>query len=124
MPGLQGTCVPGLIEPELVSSRQLQAGGDAPTLVRDGRRYFDAFGLQRFDGGVNVVAHQVEFVPAGFLDWVNREFGGRQGEYEPAASRIYGWEFEDVAKQIPDAFRLTAVQENVNSVDHLLGYLR
>ena len=91
-----------------------------PALVMP-RGEIHAFALQLRDSGLQVVAHEVERMPAILrigTGGMNAKLGGRQREDEPTMSGIHGRKSEDVAKEGTIRFRVPAIDDSVHSVDH------
>jgi hypothetical protein len=49
--------------------------------------------------GFQVVAHEIEVLGANLVGWVYCGFPGRQGEDQPAMTRINGFKTEDIAEK-------------------------
>jgi hypothetical protein len=81
--------VPGLIDGEFGAVWQADRGEQPPALIRDVPCRFDSIAPQLSEGGMDVVAHQVELVAALAVGRVNRKLGRGQGENEPAAACVY-----------------------------------
>jgi hypothetical protein len=49
---------------------------------------------------------------------MHREFRGRQGEYQPATTRIHRVKLEDVGKERSIRIRIFAVEQDMGAVNH------
>src|SRR5712692_9138989 len=49
--------------------------------------------------GLQIVTHEIEFVPAGLFGEMNRHFCGRQCEDQPFMAGVHGWKSEDVPEE-------------------------
>src|SRR6185437_14295770 len=92
---VNGKRMPGLVEAELATARQNQAGQPAPARLGD-RRALDSLCRQLIHGGIQVVADQVQLMAGRTVDRMYRQFGGRQLEDEPASAGIDVWVAEHV----------------------------
>jgi len=81
--------VPGLVDRELAAVRQADRGEQAPAHIGDLLRDFGSLTLQLGEGGVDVVAHQVELVAALPVGRVDGKLGGGQGEDGPSPARVH-----------------------------------
>jgi hypothetical protein len=107
-----------LIEADLTSAGKLHLRNGAPTC------FLNRGALNPFCGeggyfGLQVVAHEIEFVGIAMLiGRVECGFGRRQCEDEPAMARIDGLEPEDVAKECAVRIGVFAVENYVSARDH------
>src|SRR6266498_6137670 len=85
-----------LVQAELATAWELDGREQSPALVADRAGELDAIALQLFNGGVDVSAHQVQLEPRVPVGRVSGQFGWRQGEDRPAASRVARGEPEHV----------------------------
>src|SRR5712691_459631 len=69
--------------------------------------------------GFQIVAHKIEFVDAIFIGRVEGGFCRRQGEDQPAMTRIHGSEPEDVAEKCAVRLGVFAVDNYVSTRNHL-----
>jgi hypothetical protein len=69
--------------------------------------------------GVQVVAHEIEFVDIILIGWVECRFRGRQAKDQPAMTRIHGLESEDVAKKSAVGLGVLAVDNHMSAGNHL-----
>jgi hypothetical protein len=79
-----------LIDPEPASSWQAKESQTAPPLVMKRPLDGDATAFEVADCAINVFAHEIDLL-AGIsgLGWMDSQLAGREGEDEPAASRVY-----------------------------------
>ena len=71
--------------------------------------------------GLQIVAHEIEFVDAILIGRVKCSFCWRQGEEQPAMTSIHGFESEDIAKKCSIRFGILAVDNYVRAGNHLLS---
>jgi len=67
-----------------------------------------------------ILAHQIEFVGAILIRRVECCFCWRQGEEQPAMTRIHGFESEDVSKKCAVRLGVLTVDNYVSARNHLL----
>ena len=91
-----------MVEAELAAAGQVDVGEGAPAEFQ-GLVAGDLACLELLQGGVQVVAGEVQFVRAVLLGGVDGHFGGGQGEDEPAVAGVDVGEVEDVAEAITRA---------------------
>jgi hypothetical protein len=53
-----------------------------------------------------------------FRGGMDSEFGGRQGEDQPAVSGVDGWKLEDVTEQDTNGVSIFRVHESMDAIDH------
>jgi hypothetical protein len=68
--------------------------------------------------GFQVVAHEIEVLGA-LIGWVYCDFSGRQGEDQPAMTRISGFETEGIAKKVAVRLGVLTVENYVSAKNHL-----
>jgi hypothetical protein len=101
----------------------LDGSSDSPSLCRN-RGAFYIFGLERFDGGLQIVAHQVEpslesFVLARVaVGGMKGDLRGWQREYQPSAASIHGTKLQDVVKERSIRVRILAVEQDMGAENH------
>jgi hypothetical protein len=117
------TSVPRLVQSQLAAIGKLERGYQAPARVSDRPRELDPLGLELFDGGVHVVAHEVGLVMRIPVGRVNGQFGGRQGEDEPPATRVDRRESQNVANERADALGIVREDARVGADDHCCASL-
>jgi hypothetical protein len=91
--------------------------------VADRAAELDSLALELRDGRVDVVAHQIELVPIRLVSGVSGEFRRRQGEDQPAAPRVDGWEPKRVSKQGTDRLRILREYDHVGAGNHGCSFL-
>src|SRR5439155_10658275 len=69
--------------------------------------------------GFQIVAHEIKFVGATFIRQVDCGFCRRQGEDQPAMTRIHGSETEDIAEKCAVRLGVLTVNNYVSAGDHL-----
>jgi hypothetical protein len=97
---------------------QADRGHEAPALIGDVLRDLDSLGAQFGERGVDVVAHQVELVPAFPVGGMNRQLGGRQGEDEPASARVDRRKSEHVREEVAHLLGFGREHDRMHPVDH------
>ena len=116
--GVKWRTVPGLIDGQLSAIGEADRGKQPPALVRDVARHFDPFVAQFRERGVDVVAHEVELMPAVSVGRVHGQFGGRQREDEPAAARVGRRQAKHVREERSHLLGLWREHDRMNTVDH------
>ena len=74
--------------------------------------------------GFHIVTNQVELAMTSLLCRVDSQFGGRQGEDQPAVAGVDGGKFEDVAEKCADFFGVVGVENRVSTGDHSWASVR
>jgi len=69
--------------------------------------------------GFQIVAHEIEFVDAILIGRVESGFCRRQGEDQPAMTRIHGFEPEDVTEKCAVRLGVFTVHNYVSARNHL-----
>jgi hypothetical protein len=69
--------------------------------------------FESLDCGLEVVAHQIEFVRAILLRRVDGQLGRRESENEPAFTRVHVRELQDVAEELAVRLGVTAIEDDV-----------
>src|SRR5260370_25245857 len=107
-----------LIEADLASTGKPHLRNGTPSFFLN----FRALNILLREGshfGFQIVAHKIEFVDAIFIGWVERGFCRRQGEDQPAMTRIHGSESEDVAEKCAVRLGVFDVDNYVSARNHL-----
>jgi hypothetical protein len=115
---VERTRVSWFIQRHLCVAGELERRRASPALVRDLLGELDASGPQIFDGGVNVVAHEVQLVMRMLVGRMGCELGGRERENQPARSSIDRIETEGVAKERARLVGIVREDDRVNAGDH------
>lgn len=110
--------MPRLVQRELATAGKLDGSHQAETLVADGPAELDTLLLELFDGGVDVVTHQVELMVITAIRRVSGQFGGGQREDEPAVSGIDRRELEHISEEGANSFGVLGEDDRVRSSDH------
>jgi hypothetical protein len=63
------------------------------------RRTWDAFSDEHGDLGIQIVAHEIELVPADVFDGVDSSFRRWQDEDQPSMAGINGGKAEDIPEK-------------------------
>ena len=110
----------GLIEADLAAARQRDLGDRSPAWVLHlCARHGHAFGFQRRHFGFEIVAHQIKLVAGAILGGMDRGFGRRQREDQPAMPCIHRFEIENVAEERPVGLRILAEDYDMRSKNHV-----
>ena len=110
-----------LVNSELGPAWNFYCGNKSPLNIFNRARDFNSFALQFLHRGRNVVAHQLKLVVLRALGGVYSQLSWRQCENEPSASRVDGWEAENIAKECANFFRIFCIDKRMNAIDH--GFL-
>jgi hypothetical protein len=114
-----------LVETDLTAARKLDPGNRTPALgLNVGARH--AFFLERGDLSLEIVTHEIQFMPIildELLVGMKRGFRGRQGKNEPSVACIYRFESENISEEGAIRLRVFAAHDYVGTEDHEL-YLR
>ena len=113
--------VSGLVKAEFAAAGQLDRCQQSEALVADRTAELDSLALEFVDGRVGVVAHEVELVMAGLVGWVGGQFGGWEGENEPALPRVDRRELEHVSEEGANAVGVVGENDRVDPGDHAFG---
>lgn len=106
-----------LVEPKGSATGKRDLCDGAPALLFN-LRAKDAFGGERGDLSLEIVAHEIKLVRAIVLRGMNRGLGRRQGEEKPAVPGVHGWKAENVAKKGAIRFSVLTEKNNVSARDH------
>ena len=85
-----------LIKTDLAPARKPHLRNGTPACLLYFRA-LNAFLRKRGHLGFQIVAHKIEFVSS-LLGGVERDFGGRESEYQPAMTCVDGFESQDFAE--------------------------
>src|SRR6202167_2636435 len=107
-----------LIQADIAASGKPYLRDGTPSRFLDFRA-FDAFLAEESHFGFQIVAHEIELVGATRIGRVDCGFGRRQGEDQPAVTRIYGFEAEDVAEERSVRLGVFAIDNYVSTRNHL-----
>ena len=114
--------VPGLIDGELPAVRQPDRRQQTPALVGDVAGHLDTFRPQFGQRGVDVIAHQVELMVTGHIrPWVHGQFGRRQREDKPAATRVHRRQVQHVGEERPHPLSVRREDDRMYPGDHVLS---
>ena len=109
----------GLVQPELAAAGQPDRAHETEPLVRDRTRDIGSTRAQLGDRRVDVVAHEVELVPAVFVRGMGRQLGRRQAEDQPATAGVHGRELEHVSEEPAIRIRVSREEHCMRAGDHL-----
>jgi len=90
----------------------------APPLFGDAAGELDALALQLLDGGVHVIAHQVQLMIWTLVSRVCSQFGRWESEDQPPLAGIDAWKPEHVAKEITSSSGIPAEDDRVDTRHH------
>jgi hypothetical protein len=107
-----------LIKADLASTGKLHLRNGTPSCFLSFRALNALLGEGRHFG-FQVVAHEIEVLGANLIGWVYCGFSGRQGEDQPAMTRIDGFETEDIAEKCAVRLGVLTVDDYVSARDHL-----
>src|SRR3954447_5563574 len=110
--------MPWFVQAQLAPAWKPQRRHQAEALVRDGPREVGSFAPQVLDRRAHVIAHEIELVTSIPVGGMRGQLGGRQGEDQPAAASVHGWEAEDVSEEGPIRRRIEREHDRVNAGDH------
>jgi hypothetical protein len=116
--GSRGRRVPGLIDRKLRAVWQADCRKEPPTLIGDISCHLDALAPQFGEGGLDVITHEVELVPALAVSWMNRELGRGQSEDEPASSRVCRRHAEHAGEERADLLSFRGEDDCMHTSDH------
>jgi hypothetical protein len=115
---MNGGRVSWLVETDLVAAGQPQLGYEPPTAVRNRHRRHNT-ALSQFGGhGVDVVAHEIQFVFGLAVGRMDGKLERRAGEDRPATARGDGRELQHLAQERADAIDVPAVENCMDASDH------
>src|SRR5229473_685380 len=107
-----------LIKADLASTGKPHLRNGTPSWFQNFRA-LDALLCEGSHFGFQIVAHEIEFVGATLIGGVDCGFSRRQGEDEPAMTRIHGFETEDIAEKCAVRLGVLTVDNYVSAGDHL-----
>src|SRR4029453_16785961 len=105
--------------PELAAARQPDRRHEPEPLIADGPRDVDAFGLQLSDGRMDVVADEVELVPAVLVRGGGCHLGRRQSEDQPPLAAVDKRQLEHVSEERAILLRVRREDHCMDSRDHV-----
>ena len=110
----------GLVETERPSAWDPQRGHQAEALVTDVGDELRALGSQLLDRRGDVIAHEIELVPARVrgAGRVHAHFGGWKPEDQPAVAGVDVPQPEDVAEELPGAVGVVRIDDGMRSDNH------
>src|SRR5690348_3234350 len=110
--------VPWLVQTELAAVRQPDRRHDAPSLLLDWPCKAEPTFRQLRDSRIEVVAHEIQFVPTvTVIAWMDRDFGRGHRKDRPSSARLHRWPIEEVAQYGTHAVRLGRVNQRMNAGD-------
>src|SRR5713226_9572531 len=111
--------MPGLVETHFASAGKPDLDDRTPSgLLR--LRTPDALRLERQYLGLEIVTHEIEFVPVTVLGRVDRHFCRRQREDQPTVASVHGSKSEDVPQESSVSSCILAVYDYMGAKDHPL----
>src|ERR1700730_7584886 len=111
-----------LVEADFTSAGQPDLCNRAPSGFLQ-VRHTDTLPRERDDLGLQVVAHEEEFVPFSVFDGMNGHFCGRQREDQPPVASVYRGKSEDVSAESAISRRVLAVDDDMRTKDHKRAFL-
>jgi hypothetical protein len=94
--------------------------GDRPPPFFVNFRTGDTLRLERRYFGLQIVTHEVEFVPAILFGGMNRRFRRRQGEDQPSVACVYRGKSEGLPQESAISLRILAEYHYMDAKDHPL----
>src|SRR5437762_4629588 len=107
-----------LIKADLTSTGKLHLRNGTPSCLLH-IRALNTFLRERSHLGIQVVAHEIEFVRTILIGRVECGLSQRQCKDEPAVSRIRKFEPEDVTKKCAVSIGVFAIENYVSARNHL-----
>jgi hypothetical protein len=107
-----------LIKADLTPTGKRDLGNGAPSWFLNFRAS-DALLCEKSHFGFQIFAHEIEFVGATLIGWVDCGFSRWQGEDQPAMTRIHVLETEDIAEKCAVRVGVFTVEDYVSARDHL-----
>jgi hypothetical protein len=106
-----------LIEPDFTSTGKLDLGYRAPPCIFNFGTP-NALLLECRYLRVQIVTHEIEFVPNAFFGWMNGYFRWRQRKDQPIVTSIHRWKSEDIPEESTISRRVFAVHDHVRTKHH------
>src|SRR5579864_3732514 len=110
-----------LVQAKFGAAGEGDGGDETEAGIGDWAAEFYAAFFEVGDGGIDVVAHEIEPVVAFLLCRVHADFGGREAEDEPAVACVDVGEFESVPEECAYFFGVVGVDQSVGAGDHGLA---
>src|SRR5262245_16012918 len=111
--------MPWLVQPKLAASRQSDRGHAPEALFTDRPGEVDSLRVQLCDGRLDVIAHEVELVPAALLGRMGRQLRGRQCEDQPTAAGIDRAQPEHVSEKRAIPLRIGRKDDCMHACNHV-----
>jgi hypothetical protein len=106
-----------LIQTDLTATGKLDPGDRTPSnFLNIGTRH--AFFVERGYLGLEIVAHEVEFVPGVLFVGMDRSFRWGQRKNHPSVASIYGLESEDILEEGAVSVRIFAEHDHMRTENH------
>jgi len=109
-----------LVEPDPSATRQLDLGNASPPGLIEWALEGNPFSFQFRGGRLDVLTQEIELVTLLLLGGMERDLGGRKGEDQPTATRIYRVETEHVFEEAAVGLGVPAVDDHVRAGDERL----
>jgi hypothetical protein len=106
-----------LVEPDFAAAGEGDGGKSSPALFMD-RAALDFARAQGLHRGLQVIAHEVEFVLVVLFVWMERDLGRRERKNQPAVAGVDRSKFENVSKKPAVGLRVFAVDNDMSTSDH------
>ncbi|WP_292191792.1 hypothetical protein [Mesorhizobium sp.] len=116
-PGFVRQRMPRLVEAKRAATGKRDMREQAPAFIGD-RSAFNIVRFQLLDCGIDVFAHEIDFVAVVFGDRVNGNLGRRQCEDQPAFASIDCWKTQNIAKKCAVCLGIRAVDDHVCAGNH------
>src|SRR5438093_12447442 len=112
-----------LVEADRASAGKPELGDQTPSGFLHVRTP-NALRLQCRYLGLQIVTHEIDFVPVVLLGRMNGQFCRRQREDQPSLASVHGWKSKNVPEEEAISSRILAVDNHVRTEDHELDLPR
>ena len=117
---IDGARMAWLVHSDLGAAGQAKTGEPSPPLLGDVLGELDALGAKVSHGGFHVIAHEEQLVSGWAVGGMHGELCGGQLEDQPPAASVHVRLPEDVSEEGAVRFRITAEQDHMAAIDHVM----
>ena len=117
---IDGARMAWLVHSDLATAGQAKAGEPPPPLLGDVLGELHALAAKISHGGLYVVAHEVQLVSGWTVGGMHGQFRGGQLEDQPPAAGVHVRLIQDVGEEGAVRFRITAEQDDMAAIDHVM----
>ena len=117
---IDGARMAWLVHSDLATAGQAKAGEPPPPLLGDVLGELHALAAKISHGGLYVVAHEVQLVSDWTVGGMHGQFRGGQLEDQPPAAGVHMPLPQDVSEEGAVRFRITAEQDDMAAIDHVM----